>query len=356
MSFSVGIVGLPNVGKSTLFNTLTKKQVSAENYPFCTIDPNVGTVKVPDKKLDKLAEALEATDKVYTIIEFVDIAGLVKGASKGEGLGNKFLANIREVDAICQVVRDFENPDIVHVHNKIDPEDDLRTINLELILADLEIVSNKIERDTKANRAKGDKQVEQTLVALKKIEEKLKDEKLAIEADLSKEEKVLVKGLNLLTLKPMIYLRNIDDKSSAVSEFKDKYATIEMNIKLENELAGLNEEDAKEFRAELGIEESGLDKLILAAYKILDLITFYSAAYHHVNQAWTLKNGFTAPQAAGVIHSDFEQGFIRVEVVNIDTLAECGSEVIAKEKGLIRTEGKDYIVKDGDVCHFLFAK
>ncbi|MBT4277181.1 redox-regulated ATPase YchF [Candidatus Falkowbacteria bacterium] len=355
MSFSIGIVGLPNVGKSTLFKTLTKKRVDAENYPFCTIDPNVGTVKVPDKKLDKLAEVLQATEKVPTIIEFVDIAGLVKGASQGEGLGNKFLANIREVDAICQVVRDFENSDIVHVHNKIDPEDDLRTINLELILADLEIVSNKIDRLKKTLRSGADKQTEKIISILEKIEGLLKNEKLAIKANLDDEEKSLVKDLNLLTLKPMIYLRNIDEKSETVSKFKDDYAAIEMNIKMEADLAELSEEDAKEYRQELGIKESGLNKLILASYQILDLITFYSAAAKNINQAWTVKKGATGPQAAGVIHSDFEQGFIRVEVINIDQLIECTSETIAKEKGLIRTEGKDYIIKDGDVCHFLFA-
>lgn len=356
MSFSVGIVGLPNVGKSTLFKTLTKKQVSAENYPFCTIDPNVGTVKVPDKKLDKMAEVLQATEKVPTIIEFVDIAGLVKGASQGEGLGNKFLANIREVDAICQVVRDFENSDIIHVHNEINPEGDAKTINLELILADLEIVEKKQERLKKQSKSGADKQAEKTLAALEKIDAFLKEEHLAIEADLDDEEKILIKDLNLLTLKPMIYLRNIDEKSEAISKFKNDFAAIEMNIKMEADLAELSEEEAKEYRAELGIKESGLDTLIIAAYKILDLITFYSASAKNINQAWTVKRGAKAPQAAGVIHSDFEKGFIRVEVVNIDNLIECGNETVAKEKGLIKTEGKDYTIQDGDVCHFLFNK
>ncbi len=356
MSFSIGIVGLPNVGKSTLFKAITKKQVDAQNYPFCTIDPNIGTVKVPDKKLDQLAKTLEATEKVPTTIEFVDIAGIVKGASKGEGLGNKFLSNIREVDAICQVVRDFENNDIIHVHNKIDPEDDLRTINLELILADLEIVSNKLDRLKKSARSGTDKQTEKIISILTVIENLLKNEELAIKANLNDEEKKSIKELNLLTLKPIIYLRNIDEKSETTGKFKDNYATIEMNIKMEAELAELSEEEAIEYRKELEIKENGINKLILASYKILDLITFYSASSKNINQAWTIKKGSTAPQAAGVIHSDFEEGFIRVEVINIDKLIECGNEVFAREKGLIRTEGKDYIIQDGDVCHFLFAK
>lgn len=356
MSFSIGIVGLPNVGKSTLFKTLTKKQVEAQNYPFCTIDPNIGTVKVPDKQLDKMADVLNATEKIPTIIEFVDIAGLVKGASKGEGLGNKFLANIREVDAICQVVRDFENDDITHVHNKIDPDDDAKTINLELILADLEIVSNKIDKIKKQMRSGTDKQIEKIFFILEKTETLLKNEKFAIEANLDDEEKGLIKDLNLLTLKPMIYLRNIDEKSETTSKFTDNYTAIEMNIKMESDLAELPPDEAQEYRNELGIKESGLDKLILTSYKALNLITFYSAAAKNVNQAWTVKNGSTAPQAAGVIHSDFEEGFIRVEVINIEDLIKCGSEIIAKEKGMIKTEGKDYIIKDGDVCHFLFAK
>ncbi len=356
MSFSIGIVGLPNVGKSTLFKTLTNKQVDAQNYPFCTIDPNVGTVKVPDKKLDKLAEVLEATEKIPTIIEFVDIAGLVKGASKGEGLGNKFLSNIREVDAICQVVRDFENEDIAHVQNKIDPENDLKTINLELILADLDLVNKKQEKLKKYLKTGKNKEIEKTLNTLNKIENALKEEKLAGEINLNEEELKDVKDLNLLTLKPMFYVRNIDEKSSPQSSFQKKYPTITINIKLEEELSELPQKDALEYRQELGIKSNGLDDLILMAYKTLDLITFYSASAKNINQAWTVKKGATAPQAAGVIHSDFEKGFIRVEVINIDDLIACENETIAREKGLIRTEGKEYIIQDGDICHFLFAK
>lgn len=356
MSFSIGIVGLPNVGKSTLFQALTKKQVDAQNYPFCTIDPNVGTVKVPDKKLDKLANVLQATEKIPTVIEFVDIAGLVKGANKGEGLGNKFLSNIREVDAICQVVRDFEDKNITHVHNKINPQSDVQIINLELILTDLEMVSNRIKKVEKQMKSKSNKNDEKILVALKKIEKCLQAEKLAIESGLDDEEKKIIKGFNLLTLKPMIYLRNINEKSEAKSEIKEKFGAIEMNIKMEAELAELSDEDAKEYRKDLGFQESGLDKLIIASYKLLDLITFYSASSKNINQAWTIKKGAKAPQSAGVIHSDFEQGFIRVEIINIDKLIELGSEIVAKEKGAIHAEGKDYVIQEGDVCNFLFNK
>ena len=356
MSFSIGIVGLPNVGKSTLFQALTKKQVDAQNYPFCTIDPNVGTVKVPDEKLDELANILQATEKIPTVIEFVDIAGLVKGASQGEGLGNKFLSNIREVNAICQVVRDFEDKNITHVHNKINPKSDVQIINLELILTDLEMVSNKIKKVEKQMKSKSDKNDEKILSALKKIEKCLQEEKLAIEADLDDEEKKIIKGFNLLTLKPMIYLRNINEKSEAKSEIKEKLGAIEMNIKMEAELAELGDEDTKEYRKDLGFKESGLDKLIIASYKLLDLITFYSASFKNINQAWTIKKGAKAPQGAGVIHSDFEKGFIRVEIINIGKLIELGSEIVAKEKGEIRAEGKDYIMQEGDICNFLFNK
>ncbi|NCF75340.1 MAG: redox-regulated ATPase YchF [Xanthomonadaceae bacterium] len=356
MSFSIGIIGLPNVGKSTLFQALTKKQVDAQNYPFCTIDPNVGTVKVPDKKLDKLASVLQATKKIPTVIEFVDIAGLVKGASQGEGLGNKFLSNIREVDAICQVVRDFEDNNIIHIHNKINPQNDIQTINMELILSDLEIILNKIKKIEKQIKGKSDKITEKKIAVLKKIEKCLQTEKLAREANLDIEEKKIIKDLNLLTLKPMIYLRNINEKSETKFEIKEKLGAIEMNIKMEAELAELNDEDAKEYRKTLGLQESGLDKLIIASYKILNLITFYSASFKNINQAWTIKKGTKAPQAAGVIHSDFEKGFIRAEIININKLIEFGSEIIAKEKGAIRAEGKNYIMQEGDVCNFLFNK
>ncbi|MEA2064886.1 MAG: redox-regulated ATPase YchF [Patescibacteria group bacterium] len=357
MSFSIGIVGLPNVGKSTLFQALTKKQVDAQNYPFCTIDPNVGVVKVPDNRLDRLAEALQATQKIPTAIEFVDIAGLVKGASQGEGLGNKFLANIREVDAICQVARDFENKDVVHVNNnKIDPTDDTRTINLELILADMETVGKRIAKLKKQSRGDCDKKIAKLLSACEKIEQILKDEKLAIETDLDVDEKELIKELNLLTIKPMLYVRNINEESGANSELNNKKNIIDINIKLESDLSELSANEENEYRQEMGAGESGLDKLILSSYKLLDLITFYTASFKNINQAWTIKCGSRAPQAAGTIHNDFEQGFIRAEIINWQDLIDCKSETVAREKGLIHAEGKEYIMQDGDVCHFLFNK
>ena len=299
---------------------------------------------------------MQATQKIPTAIEFVDIAGLVKGASQGEGLGNKFLANIREVDAICQVARDFENKDIVHVNNKIDPIDDARTINLELILADMETVDKRIAKLKKQSRGDCDKKIAKLLAACEKIDRILKDEKLAIETDLDEDEKNLIKELNLLTIKPMIYVRNINEKSEVSSELNNKKNTIDINIKLEADLSGLSIDEESEYRKEIGAGESGLDKLILASYKLLDLVTFYTASFKNINQAWTIKRGSKAPQAAGTIHNDFEQGFIRAEIINWQDLINCKSETVAREKGLIRVEGKEYIMQDGDVCHFLFNK
>lgn len=356
MSFSIGIVGLPNVGKSTLFQALTKKQVEAQNYPFCTIDPNVGVVKVPDKRLDELAQILQATQKIPTIIEFVDIAGLVKGASKGDGLGNKFLAHIREVDAICQVARDFENKDIIHVNNKIDPVDDTQTINLELILADLETIDKRIAKLKKQSRSGNDKKIEKLLSACEKIDQTLKNEKLAIETDLDDDEKILIKELNLLTIKPMLYVRNINEKSGINSELNHSKNIIDINIKLEADLSELPIDEEKEYRKEMDTGESGIDKLILSSYKLLDLITFYTASFKNINQAWTIKRDNKAPQAAGTIHNDFEQGFIRAEIIDWQDLINCGTEAIAREKGLIHAEGKEYVIQNGDVCHFLFNK
>ncbi len=353
MSFSVGIVGLPNVGKSTLFQAITKKQVEAKNYPFCTIEPNVGTVKVPDPKLDKLAEVLQATQKVPTTIEFVDIAGLVKGASQGEGLGNKFLANIREVDMICQVVRDFEDSKITHVHNKINPLSDVETINLELILADLESAQKALARLQKKARTEKNKELQQQLAGLEKVIAVLEKGQLAQKASLSFEEKKQLKCFNFLTLKPFLYLRNIQDKPLHSLPLEP---LLDLNIKLEKELAELDPEEAKLYRQELGADQNTLDDLIVACYRLLDLITFYSAGFKAINQAWTIPRGATAPQAAGVIHSDFEKGFIRAEVINVDDLIACGSEAKAREKGLLRTEGKDYLIQEGDVCNFLWSK
>ena len=355
MSLSIGIVGLPNVGKSSLFNLLTKKGVEAANYPFCTIDPNVGVVKVPDKRLDKLAEISKPLKIIPTTIEFVDIAGLVAGASQGEGLGNKFLAHIRECDAICEVVRDFKDKNIIHVNNKIDPESDKETINTELILADLSTVEKRLET-VKRESKNGNKELITQTQILEKIYSHLSAGGSARELEFTEEETPFVKSLCLLTIKPIIYLLNIDDNFSGPSVLKNtNEQIISVNVKSEEEIAALPEEEQAEYIKELGLEQSGLDKLITAAYKILGLDTFFTTGPDE-SRAWTIKSGTKAPQAAGVIHTDFLKGFVRAEVIKWDKFIDAGSDVKARELGLIRTEGKDYVVSDGDICNFLINK
>ncbi len=350
MSFSIGIVGLPNVGKSTLFKALTKKQVDASNYPFCTIEPNVGVVAVPDERLDALSKLNNSEKTIYTTIEFVDIAGLVKGASKGEGLGNKFLANIREVDAILQVVRRFKDKNVIHVHGEVNPKSDREVIDLELILADLEIVSKILDKANAKIRGAHDKNDEKYFKTLSKIKNTLESEKMISTLSLSEEEKLLIKSLNFLTLKPMLYCYNVDEEE-VNDESQDGIAIC---AKIESELAELSDVDAKEYMESLGMKETGLNKLIKESYKALNLITYLTSGPKE-SRAWTVEIGSRAPQAAGKIHTDFEKGFIRAEVINWKDLLESGGEVSAKEKGLIRLEGKDYIVKDGDAMVFRFA-
>lgn len=357
MSLQVGIVGLPNVGKSTLFKALTKQQVEAANYPFCTIDPNVGVVKVPDERLEKLAEISKSKKIIPTVIEFVDIAGLVAGAHKGEGLGNKFLAHIREVDAICQVVRNFTDPNVVHVEGRINPKSDAETINLELIFADLETVKKRLEGLQRESKGNTDKDLKKKIEILEKIKTTLEEGKLATSLGLEKEEKRLIKDLSLLTLKPMIYVLNIDEtkKEKESCNISNLESYLEISAKLEAELSELDEVEMRQYLAELNIVETGLDKLIKESYNLLNLITFFTSGEKET-RAWTVERGAKAPEAAGKIHTDFEKGFIRAEVINWKNLVESGGELPAKEKGLIRLEGKDYETQDGDVVVFRFAK
>jgi hypothetical protein len=350
MSLSIGIVGLPNVGKSTLFNTLTKKGVDASNYPFCTIDPNVGVVKVPDKRLDALAVVSKPAKIINTVIEFVDIAGLVKGASEGEGLGNKFLAHIRECDAICEVVRNFVNNDIIHVEGRVDPQSDEATIQMELVLADLSTVEKRLEKVVREAKS-GDKEAIKLKGILEKCQAILAQGFPVRNLELSDDDQLLLKSLSLLTAKPMLYVLNTDEPKTA-PDFGWKGETIKINVKLEEEIANLPEAEQAEYIKELGLDQSGLDKLIRASYKLLGLDTFFTTGPDET-RAWTIKHGTKAPQAAGVIHTDFEKGFIRAEVISWDKFVESGSEAKAKESGLMRTEGKDYIIQDGDVCNFL---
>jgi hypothetical protein len=361
---STGIVGLPNVGKSTLFNAITQAGAEAANYPFCTIDPNVGVVEVPDERLVHLQEMFQSRRVVPTAFQFVDIAGLVKGASKGEGLGNQFLAHIREVDAIAHVVRCFEDSDITHVAGRIDPLDDIRTINMELILADLETVERRIER-TRRQAKSGEKKFQQELVVLERLKQALEEERPARQVDLSNEERLLVRDLHLLTMKPVLYVANVSEEEVArpfdnphvqkVMEFAaaEGAEVVPISARVEAEIAELPAEERGEFLRELGLEAAGLERLIRQAYRLLGLITFLTAGEQEV-RAWTIRQGTKAPQAAGVIHSDFERGFIRAEVVAYDDLMAAGSMAAAREKGLIRLEGKDYVVQDGDVIYFRF--
>ena len=351
MSFSVGIIGLPNVGKSTLFKALTKKQVDISNYPFCTIDPNVGTVKVPDQRLDKLAQILNPKQILPTYIEFVDIAGLVKGAHQGEGLGNQFLSHIREVDALIEIVRSFTDTNITHVSGKIDPPSDIETIKLELIFADLASVEKrltKIKKETK-NQSKIALKITEILEKIKKT---LTNGRSIRELNLTAEENKLIADLNLLTSKPIIHVFNIDEKSIG-RQTNNNNRQIHLCAKLEAELADLSPEETKEYLKEYGQNSSALDTLIISAYKKLNLITFFTAQ-NQILQAWTIPFGTKAPKAAAKIHTDLAQGFIRAEVINWHDLIKAGSIQNARETGQLRIEGKDYIIKNGEIIHFKF--
>lgn len=351
MPLSIGIVGLPNVGKSTLFTALTKKQAEAANYPFCTIEPNVGLVKVPDERLNQLAVISQPEKIIPTVIEFVDIAGLVKGASTGEGLGNQFLSHIRECDAICEVVRQFEDDNIIHVNNKIDPDGDRETINLELVLADLSTVTKRLDKVSREART-GNKESLFAKDILEKLQTQLEAGKAVRELEFTDDEKIIVQQLGLITIKPLLYVLNAKDSDAGISHNWQDGSVIAIDAKLEAEIASLPEEEQQVYIEELGLKESGLDRLIKAGYELLGLITFFTTGKDET-RAWTVRSGAKAPEAAGVIHTDFIKGFIRAEVINWQDFVSSGSEVEAKSKGLIRTEGKEYIIKDGDVCNFL---
>ena len=363
MGLTAGIVGLPNVGKSTLFNAITKKNILAANYPFATIDPNVGVVTVPDKRLEFLEQLYIPENLVPTSFEFTDIAGLVKGASRGEGLGNKFLSHIREVDAIVEVVRCFDDNNIIHVETSVDPIRDIEIINLELLMADLEVIENRINKIGKNAILSNDKEVKKEAELLTKIKDALEKNipvrKLQFEAD----EYKIIKHFNLITAKPIIYMANVGEldvkAGNTYVEQVKQYAQSENSevvivcAKIESELSELNDIEKQEFLVELGIEESGLDKLIKATYSLLGLSTFFTAGSDEV-RAWTFKNGMKAPECAGIIHSDFERGFIKAEVMSFNDLESAGSELKVKESGKLRLEGKDYVMQDGDIVYFRF--
>ena len=359
----IGIVGLPNVGKSTMFNSITNAGAECANYPFCTIEPNVGVVPVPDERLDKLTQMYKPEKTTHAVIEFVDIAGLVKGASKGEGLGNKFLSHIREVDAIAQVVRCFEDPNVIHVDGSVNPLRDIETINLELIFADLETLDKRLDKAKK--NLKADKKYQAEIDLIEKLKENLNNGIPARAVECNEDEQELVKDMFLLTSKPIIYIANISEEQiqtaddeemvKQVKEYaaKEHAEVIPLCVKIEEELSGLDDSDKKEMLDALGLEESGLDKLIKKSYDLLGLMSFLTAGETEV-RAWTITKGTKAPQAAGKIHSDFERGFIKAEVVSYNDLMKEGSMLAAKEKGLVRQEGKEYVMQDGDIVVFKF--